>query len=310
MEDRHVFVYETIKKLEDRFFGIDGFRVAYNSPLKDFTTWKIGGPAWAVVWVPDLPSFMNTAKTLEQFDIPWKILGKGSNVLFSDIGYQGVIVRLGGEFAHVHRVEGSLLEAGGGTLLARVVSVSLREGLSGGEFLVGIPGTVGGALMINAGCFGAEIGDLVQAVLVRDSQGKTQWLEGEHAGFCYRNSLLQNGKYSVVKARFRFTTSSADRVRTLIRKYNFIRKQTQPVGEYSAGCVFKNPSKDFAARIIDSLGLKGLRTGDAQISPKHSNFIINRGGATSQQVRFLMDWIRSEVYRTRKLFLENEIEVC
>ncbi len=309
MEDRHVFVCESVKTLENRFLGIDGFQVTYNSLLRNFTTWKIGGPVWAMIWVPDITSFMITTAALDETGIPWRILGKGSNVLFPDTGYQGVIVRLAGECALVRRPKTTLLEAGGGTTLARVVSVSLQESLSGGEFLVGIPGTVGGALMVNAGCFGREIGDLVESVLVRDRKGKIHWLEGEHAGFCYRNSFLRDGRFSVMKARFRFTASSADRVRERIRKFNRIRKLTQPVGEHSAGCVFKNPEKEFAAKIIDSLGLKGLRSGDAQVSPKHSNFIINRGTATARQVQFLMEWVRSEVYRSRKLLLENEIEV-
>ncbi|NLJ48409.1 MAG: UDP-N-acetylmuramate dehydrogenase, partial [Candidatus Atribacteria bacterium] len=179
----------------------------------------------------------------------------------------------------------------------------------GFEFLVGVPGTVGGAVRMNAGCFGQEISRLIQEILVMDKDGHIEWLKRENIDFFYRGSSLKKDKVIILKVIFSLFSEKPESIRNAIRRYSLLRKQFQPVGWPSAGCVFKNPPGDYAARIIEQMGFKGLRTGFAQISEKHSNFIVNRGSATAHDVMLLMDWIRKEVRRERNIFLENEIEV-
>ncbi|HSV31203.1 MAG TPA: UDP-N-acetylmuramate dehydrogenase [Atribacteraceae bacterium] len=309
MEGRHLLVWEDLILLRRELAKTQGWDFLPEPEMRCLTTWKIGGKAKALVKVRCVEALNRLIAFLDRRGITWRILGKGSNILVDDRGFNGVVIILEGDFAQLELVGSCEIEAGSGTRLIKLVSLSLFHGLTGVEFLVGVPGTIGGALLVNAGCFGQEIGRLAKQILVRNGDGTTRWLEQEEAGFTYRHSTLRLKRHVILKARFHLLPSPPEAVREKIRNYNLLRKKTQPIGYPSAGSVFKNPTEDYAARIIEAMGFKGIRVGDAQVSTRHSNFIINRGRATYREVHFLIEWIRSEVYRKRGIILENEIEV-
>ena len=300
---------EKWKSIEREYIGSPDLNITPHAEMKFYTTWKIGGQVVALVDILKdtvLPHFFIDMKNQ---GCPWRVLGKGSNILVSDQGFPGVVIRLIGEFAKVENIGQNEIESGAGVSLSNLVSFTLRHSLGGFEFLVGVPGTVGGAIQVNAGCFGKEIGDFVQKILIIDKNGKIEWLQREHFHFFYRGSSLKKSQLTILKVVFKLFSEKPDIIRKNIRQLSLLRKKYQPVGWPSAGCVFKNPSDDYAARIIEQMGFKGLRIGDAQISEKHANFIINRGSATARDILALMDWIRKEIQHEKNIFLENEIEV-
>ena len=300
---------EKWKSVEKEYAGSSDLIVIPQAEMKLYTTWKIGGRVVALVDVLRGVVFPKLFLKMQDLNCPWKILGRGSNILVHDQGFPGVVVRLAGEYAEMKCIGNHRIESGAGVPLSHLVSFALCHSMGGFEFLVGIPGTVGGAVRINAGCFGQEIKNLIQEILVMDNNGNIEWLERNKVDFFYRGSSLKKDRLTILKVIFQLFPDKTENIKNNIRRNSLLRKQFQPVGWPSAGCVFKNPPGDYAAKIIDQMGFKGLRTGFAQISEKHSNFIINRGAAKARDVMVLIDWIRQEVQRERNIFLENEIEV-
>ena len=174
---------------------------------------------------------------------------------------------------------------------------------------MGVPGTVGGAVRINAGCFGKEIGPLVKKVEIREENGNREWLNRDDLFFSYRYSNLKKEKIVILKAVFNLFPEEQEILEEKIREFCYLRKEGQPLEWPSAGSVFLNPEGNSAARIIEEMGLKGLRLGRAQISSKHSNFIVNLGGAKSWEIEYLMNWVQKEVYKNKGIWLEREVEL-
>ncbi len=276
--------------------------------MKNFTTWKVGGKALALVEVRNGGCLDEVISSCEREGIKWKILGRGSNVLVKDEGFPGVVIKLGGEFCELKR-EGNCIEGGAGAPLSHLVSFAREECLGGIEFLVGVPGTVGGAVRINAGCFGKEIGPLVKKVEIREENGNREWLNRDDLFFSYRYSNLKKEKIVILKAVFNLFPEEQEILEERIREFCYLRKEGQPLEWPSAGSVFLNPEGNSAARIIEEMGLKGLRLGRAQISSKHSNFIVNLGGAKSWEIEYLINWVQKEVYKNKGIWLEREVEL-
>ena len=297
------------KSIEREYLSSPDLIITPEAEMKFYTTWKIGGRVIALVDI--LKSFIipNFFLKMQEQGCPWRILGRGSNILVGDNGFPGVVVRLVGEYSEIKYLGNHCVESGAGVVISHLVSYALSQGLGGFEFLIGVPGTVGGAVRINAGCFGQEISNLVQEILIMDKNGKIEWLKRDDIHFFYRGSSLKKEQLTILKVIFHAFCERPGNIRNTIRRYSLLRKKFQPVGWPSAGSVFKNPPNDYAARIIEQMGFKGLRSGFAQVSEKHSNFIINRGSATARDVLVLMNWIRKEVEREKNIFLENEIEV-
>jgi len=230
------------------------------------------------------------------------VLGAGSNVLFPDTGYAGTIV-LTTAVQGLH-VESSSVHVACGVRLPALLDhpeVARSQAL---DFLAGIPGTVGGAVVTNAGVPGVSIGDVVIEIHGVDARGRRTVVPGERCGFRYRGSRLADSGFAVLAARLDLAGERFDRDRLLA-----MRRRTQPVGKQTAGCVFKNPARDSAGALIERAGLKGLRVGDAIISPLHANFIVNNGQATAAEIRKLIDIVRRKVYKECRVLLELEIEV-
>ncbi len=296
------------RKIINQLENIPHLSIIPQPEMKNFTTWKVGGKALALVEVRNGGCLDEVVSSCEREGIKWKILGRGSNVLVKDEGFPGVVIKLGGEFCELKR-EGNCIEGGAGAPLSHLVSFAREECLGGIEFLVGVPGTVGGAVRINAGCFGKEIGPLVKKVEIREENGNREWLNRDDLFFSYRYSNLKKEKIVILKAVFNLFPEEQEILEERIREFCYLRKEGQPLEWPSAGSVFLNPEGNSAARIIEEMGLKGLRLGRAQISSKHSNFIVNLGGAKSWEIEYLINWVQKEVYKNKGIWLEREVEL-
>lgn len=296
------------RKIINQLENIPHLSIIPQPEMKNFTTWKVGGKALALVEVRNGGCLDEVVSSCEREGIKWKILGRGSNVLVKDEGFPGVVIKLGGEFCELKR-EGNCIEGGAGAPLSHLVSFAREECLGGIEFLVGVPGTVGGAVRINAGCFGKEIGPLVKKVEIREENGNREWLNRDDLFFSYRYSNLKKEKIVILKAVFNLFPEEQEILEERIREFCYLRKEGQPLEWPSAGSVFLNPKGNSAARIIEEMGLKGLRLGRAQISSKHSNFIVNLGGAKSWEIEYLINWVQKEVYKNKGIWLEREVEL-
>lgn len=275
-------------------------------PLASGTTFRIGGPArWLVE--PESPDqAADTLRAARECDIPVRLLGGGSNLLVRDEGVDGAVVRLN-RLASVTWDRDHSVTVEGGASLPRLVKEATRRGLSGLEGLTGVPGSVAGALVMNAGGRHGEIGPAVQWVDVLDPDGTPRRLTREEAGFRYRDSDLR-GRI-VLGARLALSAVDPE---ALSARYDEImrdKKETQPLGRPNAGCIFKNPPGEKAGRLIDACGLKGAREGAAHVSRKHANFIVNEGRAAASDVLALIDRIRAAVSARNGIVLELEILV-
>jgi UDP-N-acetylmuramate dehydrogenase len=261
-------------------------KVRRNEPMARHTTFRIGGPAAIFVECDSLSDLHAATDVLSEQHVAWTVLGKGSNVLVSDDGYGGAVLVLGRAFRS-HSVDENRLNAGGGVLLARLVQAAFSVGLSGLEFAVGIPGTVGGALGMNAGSRDVWIDGITESVTVFRPGAGLQRLRGSDIVWGYRRSDLSSLGV-VVETTLRLEEGDRDRIRLSMEASLERRKRSQPLSLPSAGSVFVNPPNDSAGRLIESAGLKGERFGGAAFSEVHANFIVNLGGATASDVVALM----------------------
>jgi len=292
-----------------------GDAVRFDAPLAPLTSARIGGPADALLTVTDADALADAAAWLWEREWPFVVLGGGSNVLVADSGVRGVVLLNRARKVTMNATsDRPWARAASGASLGSLARRTVAAGLEGLEWAVGIPGTVGGAVVGNAGAFSSEIGDVLASatLLVRGSKGKAVRLvvANEDLAFDYRSSALKRGEVQavVLEAVFDLMRSpDPAELRAWVEEIQARRRATQPPGA-SMGSMFKNPPGDFAGRLIDAAGLKGLRVGDAEISTLHANFFLNRGRARARDVWSLMLQARREVYRRFGVLLEPEIE--
>jgi len=287
-------------------------KIFYDVPLADYTSWRIGGPVDYLVFPQDAADLKEVLEWARRDKIPYFILGKGTNILVRDGGFRGMAISLADGFGQM-AVTKSLsaevqLQAGAGLPLGTVIDFCMQKGLSGLEFAAGIPGSVGGAVAMNAGAFGGEIKEVLQAVWVMDARGNMRQDPVEKLSFSYRALSLPLGEI-ILGGLFNLRPAEVTRVQEEVRKIIALRREKQPYDFPSAGSVFRNPSTGPAGRLIERCGLKGYRIGGAQISEKHANFIINRGGARAKDVLKLIEVVREKVWRETGVLLELEIRV-
>ncbi|WP_149454111.1 UDP-N-acetylmuramate dehydrogenase [Pasteuria penetrans] len=287
-----------------------GLKILYQEPLASYTSWKIGGPADALIVVESEEQLMEIVPTLTQYGIPWFVLGRGSNVLIRDGGWRGVVIQLGAHLAKIS-VDGSHIRVGAGCSLVRLALTTARQGWTGLEFAAGIPGNVGGAVFMNAGAHGSEIADVLIHARVVNPQGEMMAFTREQLTFRYRFSCLQEGvqQYIVVSADFQLQPAEAGHCLARIAAYKEYRLRTQPISDPCSGSVFRNPPGDYAGRLIEAAGLKGHQIGDAQVSPLHGNFFLNRGSATAADMLALVDHVQGVVAEKFGRDLVPEIRV-
>jgi UDP-N-acetylmuramate dehydrogenase len=288
---------------------VPGLKVKSNEPLARYTTMKIGGPADYFIDVETSRALIETLRLLDVHKIPFCLLGKGSNVLVSDLGVRGAVLRLGGEFKRVSwREEGdrALVDVGAAFAVTQLVREAARRGYGGLEFAEGIPGSVGGALVMNAGAYGSEMEKIVERVDGVTLKGAVAF-QRDQMVFTYRDSNLPAGTI-VTAVRMKLQKRDAEEVSTKVRELVGKRKQSQPSGYPNSGSMFRNPPGDFAGRLIEAAGLKGKRIGNAEISARHANFMVNLGGARAADVKSLMDLAQSAVREKFGVELSPEVK--
>ena len=296
-----------ITRLND--MGISGDRVLQDEPMNRHTTFRIGGPADLFVTVNTEAELAAVLRLMAETGTRHLLIGNGSNLLVADEGYDGVIIRLGGSFQDVE-VTGELLSCGAACLLSHAAQEALSHGLSGMEFASGIPGSVGGALFMNAGAYGGEMKDICVRVRVMSPDGSViRERNADDLRFTYRNSALQQTGEIVLRADFALTPGDQEEIAARMKELNEKRTEKQPLNYPSAGSTFKRPSKGYAAQLIDEAGLKGLAVGGAMVSPKHAGFVINTGNATAEDVLALMQTVSDKVYENAGVRLEPEIRI-
>jgi UDP-N-acetylmuramate dehydrogenase len=287
--------------------GVKDVRI--NEPLSQHTTWKVGGPADLFIYPRSKVELERAMKIVGKHGYPWRVIGRGSNLLVRDGGIRGVVFKIG-EGLDALTIDGTRVVAGGGCSLVRLSRQTAKQGLTGMEFAEGIPGTVGGAVCMNAGAHGSEMSRVLTSAEVFLDSGERVVFSNEELGFRYRTSVLQeNVKGIVTEASFQLAFGDPQQIASEIARYRGRRKQTQPLQYPCAGSVFRNPPGDHAGRLIEASGLKGYRVGDAEVSTQHANFIINRGRATAADVLALIDHIVQTVQERFGVRLKTEVQV-
>lgn len=277
-----------------------------HEPLAPLTSWRVGGAAELLVRPYDLHDLSILHQVLQQHQVPWCVLGGGSNVLVSDHGIAGVVVQMN-HFDAIEQLEGQRLRVGAGCRLNTLVRYATSHGFAGLEAMAGIPGSVGGAVAVNAGAQGQQIGDVVESAQVFDDQGLQRW-EQQQFGFAYRTSHIQSHQL-VVEVVLRYEAASSLRLCEVALNATQHRAKAHAVGGPNAGSVFKNPPGQQAWRLIDQCGLRGFRCGQAQVSDLHTNFIVNHGGATAEEIRRLIQRVQQTVLEQTGIVLEPEVRM-
>jgi UDP-N-acetylmuramate dehydrogenase len=292
------------KRLERAVEDLRG-RVAFGAPLRGYTSFKIGGPADALVEPADVDDVRRLVLQARAARVPLFVVG-GTNLLIRDGGIRGIVVSLS-KLRTIHEESGAVLYAEGGVGMPTLIGYAIRRSLAGMEWAAGIPGTVGGCLVMNAGTRLGEMKDAVKAVRLVTSKGEVRDLPAASIQFDYRRARLPKG--IVVGVWLQLRPGVRADIARIVNNYLHYRKDTQPLAMPSAGCVFKNPPNDSAGRLVEAAGLKGMRVGDAEVSTKHGNFIVNRGHATANDVIDLIQKIRRMIKRQAGLRLDLELKI-
>lgn len=280
-----------------------------HEPLRAHTTFRIGGPARYYL-VPE-----NEEEIQEALDFArgggysFYIIGKGSNILFCDEGYDGVIIEIGRGFDQIRCREDGLVTAQAGITMSSMAAKLAAKGLTGFEFASGIPGTLGGGIAMNAGAYGGEIKDCIRKVKVLTPEGEIRVLEKDELQLGYRTSVIQKRSYLVLEGEFGFQKGQPGEIQARMRELNQRRRDKQPLEYPSAGSTFKRPEGYFAGKLIEDAGLRGYRVGDAQVSEKHCGFVINRGEATAADVARLIREVQNIVKEQSGVMLEPEVRM-
>ncbi|MBE6111976.1 MAG: UDP-N-acetylmuramate dehydrogenase [Peptococcaceae bacterium] len=282
-------------------------KIKEQEPMRNHTTWRIGGPADLLVQPESVEELQEAIQMAEQSDTPYYVIGGGSNLLVADEGIAGTVIQLGGSLTGLQITDKNII-AEAGVPLPVLARKAAEYGLSGLEFAAGIPGSVGGAVVMNAGAYQGQISDVIRQVVCCDASGQLVTLDAESCEFSYRNSRFKkNRDLIIVSVKMELTPGDKEKIQEQMKKNTASRKEKQPVEYPNAGSIFKNPAGDAAGRLIELAGAKGWRQGDAMVSEKHSNFIVNLGSATSEDVLQLVNRVKQAVYSKTGVLLEEEI---
>jgi len=287
--------------------GLIQGRILFDTPMRQLTSIKVGGPADVVLFPKDVEELRKTVRFARKRKIPTLILGKGTNLIVRDNGIRGWLVSLSQGLRRV-RFDGETVAAEAGLPLQQLVQYSVQKGLTGLEPFFGIPGTVGGGLAMNAGAWGVEMKDVVHSITLMKEDGEIVERTRSRLRFSYRRFFLPSS-WVILRGKFHLRRGRREEILERVRSYSEMRKRAQPIGYPSAGSIFKNPKEGPAGRWIEEAGLKGFRMGQAMVSEHHANFIINRGKATAEEIIHLMEWIEKRVYEEKGISLQREVRV-
>ena len=283
--------------------------VRYDEPLKSHTTFKIGGNCIALIEPREISDIIEAVKICRENSIKFFVIGNGSNLLVPDEGYNGVIIKLKSEFSTI-QVEGEYLIVNSGAKLSEVYTVAYENSLTGFEFASGIPGTIGGAIYMNAGAYGGEMKDIVESVEVLDLDNfELKELKNEELEFSYRKSIIQRKNYIVTTIKLKLQKGNKEEINAVYEDLRDRRNSKQPLNFGSAGSTFKRPEGHFASKLIEDAGLKGYHINDAWVSEKHSGFIVNKGNASYKEVMELIEYVQKVVFEKFGVKLETEVRI-
>ena len=283
--------------------------VRYDEPLKNHTTFKIGGNCIALIEPREVSDIVETIKICKKNNIKFFVIGNGSNLLVPDEGYNGVIIKLKSEFSKIE-VEGDYLIVNSGAKLSEVYTVAYENSLTGFEFASGIPGTIGGAIYMNAGAYGGEMKDIVESVEVLDLDNfELRELKNEELEFSYRKSIIQRKNYIVTTIKLKLQKGNKEEINAVYEDLRERRNSKQPLNFGSAGSTFKRPEGHFASKLIEDAGLKGYHINDAWVSEKHSGFIVNKGNASYKEIMELIEYVQKVVFEKFGVKLETEVRI-
>lgn len=275
-------------------------------PMAAHTTFRTGGEAAVFVEVPGKQQLTQLVQYMAKISQEFFVLGKGSNLLVGDKGYPGIVLNLGKRFAQIE-VEGDIIRAEAGASLPQVAVTAMQHGLSGLEFAAGIPGSIGGAIVMNAGAYDGEMKQVTKCVTVLNQMGEEMVLDCDTMEFGYRTSIIKNRPFVVEEVELQLTKGDPAEIKAKMDEFNGRRKEKQPLEYPSAGSTFKRPEGYFAGKLIMDAGLRGFRIGGAQVSEKHCGFVINVGNASSADVREVIDEVRERVKQQFGVTLEPEV---
>lgn len=297
-----------IKELYEDLVSVVRGNVLKDEPLKNHTYFKIGGPASIFAEPEDTEDLKTVLKLIKKHNIDSFIIGNGTNLLVSDEGYKGTIVKVGDKFNYFSRND-NRVTVGAGVLLSTLAKYLAREGLAGFEFASGIPGFLGGAIYMNAGAYGGEMKQVVRKVKCMDYDGNIHEFSNEEMEFTYRHTKITDSELIVIEAELELQPGNVDEIMDVIRDLNEKRTTKQPLNLPSAGSTFKRPVNGYASKLIEDAGLKGLRYKGAMVSDKHSGFIVNVDNACCEDVLGLMRIVISTVYDKFGIKLEPEVKI-
>ncbi|MGM7701077.1 UDP-N-acetylmuramate dehydrogenase [Pseudalkalibacillus sp. Hm43] len=295
---------ELIKKLEDANVG----KVSQDEPLAKHTTMKIGGPADILVEPNSIEDLKKTVEIVKDSGLRWTAIGRGSNLLVMDEGIEGVVIKLSKGMDHLEE-NGEEITVGGGYSLVKLSTIMSRKGMAGLEFASGIPGSVGGAVYMNAGAHGSDMSQILKKALILFEDGTMEWLTCKEMEFSYRTSILQKRPGICLEAVLQLKQGDRESITEVMQKNKDYRKETQPWNHPCCGSVFRNPLPNYAGQLIESSGLKGHSIGGAQISDMHANFIVNTGDAKAKDVLDLIQLVKQTIKEKHDIDMETEVEM-
>lgn len=288
--------------------GAEGVRV--EEPLRAHTTFAIGGPAELLVLPTTEEQVRSVVALCREHEVPWRVLGLGSNVLAADEGVRGVVLKLAENFARIDvRADGGVITAQAGASNASVAEAACAAGLAGYEFASGIPGTVGGAAVMNAGAYDGEFKDVAREVRCLTPEGNIVDVSADEAAWSYRHSMMMERGYVVLGVTLQLVADDSADIRARMEDLAARRAEKQPLEMPSAGSTFKRPQGYFAGKLIQDAGLRGYQVGGAQVSTKHTGFVVNAGGATAADVLQLIADVQKRVFETQGVHLEPEVRL-
>ena len=294
-----------ITELENLKIG----KVKKNEPLVNHTTIKIGGPADLFIEPSSVENLKQVMGLVKKYSLNWRAIGRGSNLLVSDKGIEGAVIKLGSGIDQL-KINGTEITVGGGHSLVSLATLISKKGMSGLEFASGIPGSVGGAVYMNAGAHGSDISKILTRAHILFEDGTMEWLSNEEMKFSYRTSVLQKIRPGiVVEASFQLVEGDKEVIVSQMIKNKDYRKETQPWNFPCAGSIFRNPLPNYAGKLIEVAGLKGYSIGGAKISEMHGNFIVNAGNATAGDVLALIQHVKDIIYSLYEVKMETEVEI-
>ena len=291
-------------KIIEKLKQIQNLKVEENVMLKKYTTFKVGGPANIFVTPRTKQALMNLTQIINETDQSYFVLGKGSNIIVGDKGYNGIIIYTG-QLDKI-KVDNNTIVAQSGATLKDIAEIAQDYSLTGMEFASGIPGSLGGAVFMNAGAYGGEMNDIIQKVSAVDQKGQKKVMPKKELNLSYRSSIFQENEYIILDAFLKLTKGNKDDIRAKMDKLERKRKNKQPLEYPSAGSSFKRPKDHYTGPLIEKANMKGYQIGGAQVSEKHAGFIVNKGNATAQDIVKLIQKIQKEVYAISGVKLKPE----